>query len=181
MLDALHQEHLNIARLLDILRQKLFAIRSEQPVRYGLMRDVLCYLSEVADQQHHPREDLIYDYYLKYRCEDPQLKERLKVEHKAVAVAGKELREMVDMILMDAVIPLDQLVSKLESFIVLQQSHMDFEEGELFPELKKMLTEDDWRNLEQQWQYRISDDPLFGREVAERYQDLFNRLRLARA
>ena len=54
MLDALHQEHLNIARLLDILRQKLFAIRSEHPVRYGLMRDVLCYLSEVADQQHHP-------------------------------------------------------------------------------------------------------------------------------
>ncbi|MBP8173432.1 MAG: hemerythrin domain-containing protein [Aeromonadaceae bacterium] len=181
MLDALHQEHLNIARLLDILRQKLFAIRSEQPVRYGLMRDVLCYLSEVADQQHHPREDLIYDYYLKYRCDDLQLKERLKVEHKAVAAAGKELREMVDMILMDAVIPLEQLVSKLEAFIVLQQSHMDFEEGELFPDLRQALTEDDWRNLEQQWQYRISDDPLFGREVAERYQDLFNRLRLANA
>ena len=31
------------------------------------------------------------------------------------------------------------------------------------------------------WEFRISDDPLFGREVAERYQDLFNRLRLANA
>ena len=72
-------------------------------------------------------------------------------------------------------------MSKLEAFIVLQQSHMDFEEGELFPELRQALNEDDWRNLEQQWQYRISDDPLFGRQVAERYQDLFNRLRMARA
>ena len=67
MLDGLHLEHLNIAKLLDVLRDKLFAIRSEKPIHYRLLKDILCYLSEVADQRHHPQEDLIYDYYLKYR------------------------------------------------------------------------------------------------------------------
>ncbi len=178
MLQALHQEHINIARLLDVLRQQLFAIRSEHPVRYRLLKDVLSYLSEVSDQCHHPQEDLIYDYYLKYRCQDDQITTRLHQEHELVVEAGKELAALVDMILMDAVIPLDQLMAKLESFIVLQQRHMDFEESEVFPELRTSLTEDDWRHLEQNWHYRTADDPLFGREVAERYRDLSNSISL---
>ncbi len=172
MLQALHQEHINIARLLDLLRQQLFAIRGEKPVRYRLLKDVLSYLSEVADQCHHPQEDLIYDYYLKYRCDDDQITSRLKQEHDEVVVAGKELTELVDMILMDAVIPLEQLTAKLESFIVLQQRHMDFEETEVFPELRTQLTEDDWRHLEQHWRYKTADDPVFGRQIADRYRDL---------
>jgi hemerythrin-like domain-containing protein len=178
MLSELHQEHINIAKLLDLLRQQLFAIRSEKAVRYRLLKNILCYLSEVSDQCHHPQEDLIYDYYLKYRCDDDQITQRLKNEHELVVTSGKELTELVDMILMDAVIPLDQLTAKLEAFIVLQQRHMDFEEGEVFPELRAKLTEDDWRHLEQNWRYKMADDPLFGREVAERYQDLSDSLGL---
>ena len=49
MLSELHREHINIAKLLDLLRQQLFAIRSEKEVRYRLLRDILSYLSEVSD------------------------------------------------------------------------------------------------------------------------------------
>ena len=178
MLSELHREHINIAKLLVLLRQQLFAIRSEKEVRYRLLRDILSYLCEVSGQCHHPQGDLIYDYYLKYRCQDDQITDRLKHEHELVVVAGKELTELVEMILMDAVIPLDQLTAKLESFIVLQQRHMDFEEGEVFPELRAKLTEDDWRHLEQNWRYKTADDPLFGREVAERYRDISGSLGL---
>ena len=172
MLHELHQEHLNIAKLLDLLRQQLFAIRAEKPVRYRLLKDILGYLSEVADQYHHPQEDLIYDYYLKFRCTDDQVSSRLKAEHERVVLAGQELTAMVDMILMDAVIPLDQLTAKLEAFIVLQQCHMDYEESEVFPLLRTKLTEDDWRHLEQNWRSKKAEDPLFGRVVAERYRDI---------
>ena len=72
----------------------------------------------------------------------------------------------------------DQVAAKLEQFIVLQQRHMDFEEGQVFPELRAKLTEDDWRHLEQNWQHRKADDPLFGREVAERFRELSERLHL---
>ena len=41
MLDILHQDHINIAKLLNVLRDILAAIRSENPVRFNLLRDVL--------------------------------------------------------------------------------------------------------------------------------------------
>jgi hemerythrin-like domain-containing protein len=36
MLSSLHKDHLNITRLLTLLKQKLAAIRNEQPVSYFL-------------------------------------------------------------------------------------------------------------------------------------------------
>ena len=80
------------------------------------------------------------------------------------------------MILMDAVIPLDYVAAALEQFIALQQKHLDYEESTVFPLLRRSLTEDDWRHLEHNWAHMTVDDPLFGREIAERYQDLATQL-----
>lgn len=80
------------------------------------------------------------------------------------------------MILMDAVIPLDSVATALEQFIALQQQHLDYEESTIFPLLRRSLTEDDWRHLEHNWMHMTEDDPLFGREVKERYQDLAAQL-----
>ena len=55
MLSSLHKDHLNITRLLTLLKQKLAAIRNEQPVSYFLLRDVVDYLREVSDKYHHPK------------------------------------------------------------------------------------------------------------------------------
>ena len=177
MLDILHQEHINIAKLLDVLRDNLAAIRSEKPVRFNLLKDALSYLREVADTHHHPREDLIYDYFSAYRCSDPSVvTTTLKEQHKQIVSSGEALQEMVDMILMDAVIPLDYVATELEQFIALQQKHLDYEESTIFPLLRRALTEDDWRHLEHNWANMTLDDPLFGREVAERYQDLAAQL-----
>ena len=58
---------------------------------------------------------------------------RLHEEHARLLDAGTELKEMVEMILMDAVIPLDQFVARLEQFIEQQEAHMNYEEGVIFP------------------------------------------------
>ena len=177
MLDILHQEHINIAKLLNVLRDILAAIRSEKAVRFNLLRDVLSYLREVADTQHHPREDLIYDYFTTYRCSDPSIvTSELKEQHKQIVRSGEDLQELVAMILMDAVIPLDTVAAALEQFIALQQQHLDYEESIIFPQLRRALTEDDWRHLEHNWVHMTEDDPLFGREIKERYQDLATQL-----
>ncbi len=177
MLDTLHQDHVNISRLLNVLRDNLAAIRSEKPVKFSLLKDALVYLSEVSDTYHHPREDLIYDYYVAYRSHDEEpVTNMLKEQHKEIIASGQQLLELVDMILMDAVIPLDTVAVALEQFIALQQKHLDYEESIIFPLLRKNLTEDDWRHLEHNWEHKIVDDPLFGREVAERYQDLSTQL-----
>ena len=178
MLSSLHKDHLNIARLLTLLKHKLAAIRHEQQVSYFLLRDVVDYLREVSDKHHHPKEDMIYDYYLKYRVVEGEVANRLHEEHASLLVAGTELKEMVEMILMDAVIPLEQFTAKLEQFIEQQEAHMNYEEGVIFPHLRDSLTEDDWRQLEQLWQNRAINDPLFGVEVSQHFQALAKQLSL---
>lgn len=178
MLASLRQDHLNIAKLLQLLKYKLVAIRSEQPISYFLIRDVVDYLREVSDTYHHPKEDLIYDYYLKYRVVEGEVANRLHEEHARLLEAGTELKEMVEMILLDAVIPLDQFTARLEQFIEQQEAHMNYEEGVIFPHLRDSLTEDDWRHLEQLWQNRAINDPLFGAEVSQHFQALSRQLSL---
>jgi hemerythrin-like domain-containing protein len=181
MLDILHKDHKNIVKLLNFLRETLVAIRDEQPVPYRTLNDALIYLSEVPDMYHHPREDMIYAYYSRYRSQQPtgeNITSVLEQQHLQLVHDGESLREQVSMVLMDAVVPLDQMASNLESFVNLQQSHLDYEEGVVFPQLKQALTEDDWRNIEQSWNSKIEDDPLFGRTVAEQYQELAERLNL---
>ncbi|MGY3941576.1 hemerythrin domain-containing protein [Aeromonas tecta] len=178
MLSSLRQDHLNITKLLQLLKYKLVAIRGEQPISYFLIRDVVDYLREVSDKYHHPKEDLIYDYYLKYRVVEGEVASRLHEEHARLLEAGTELKEMVEMILLDAVIPLDQFTARLEQFIALQEAHMNYEEGTIFPQLRDSLTEDDWRHLEQLWQNRAITDPLFGAEVSQHFQALSRQLSL---
>lgn len=180
MLDILHKEHKNIVKLLNFLRETLVAIRDEQPVPYRMLNDALIYLSEVPDMYHHPREDMIYAYYTRYRSQESgeNITSVLEQQHLQLVRDGAALREQVSMVLMDAVVPLEQMASDLENFANLQQSHLDYEEGVVFPRLRSALTEDDWRNLEQSWNSKIEDDPLFGRTVAEQYQELAERLNL---
>lgn len=178
MLSSLHKDHLNIAKLLQLLKNKLAAIRSEQRISYFLIRDVVDYLREVSDKVHHPKEDLIYDYYLKYRVVEGEVANRLHEEHARLLEAGTELKEMVEMILMDAVIPLDEFTVRLEQFIDQQEAHMNYEEGVIFPHLRDSLTEDDWRQLEQLWHNRAISDPLFGIEVSQHFQALAKQLSL---
>lgn len=176
MLSRLRQDHRNIGQLLALLKHKHNAILVEQPISYFLVRDVIDYLKEVSDRIHHPKEELIYHYYLKYHAQDGQLAARLAREHQALTQAGDELKALVEMILLDAVIPLNKLVMQLQCFVSLQEAHMAFEEQEIFATLCEIFTEDDWRHLEQQWQHHIGDDPLFGRNISKQYQHLAERL-----
>ncbi|PJG58453.1 hemerythrin domain-containing protein [Aeromonas cavernicola] len=178
MLSSLHEDHLNITRLLALLKHKLAAIRTEKTISYFLVRDVINYLRDVSDKHHHPKEDLIYEHYLKYRVVEGEIANRLHQEHATLLEAGAELKGMVEVILLDAVIPLEQFTAKLERFIALQESHMNYEEGVIFPLLRSALTEDDWRYLEQHWHHKSMDDPLFGGQISQHYQALANRLSL---
>ncbi len=178
MLASLHKDHLNISRLLALLKHKLAVIRNEQPVSYFLLLNVVDYLREVSDKYHHPKEEMIYDYYLKYRVVEGEVANRLQEEHARLLEAGAELKEMVEMILMDAVIPLDQFTARLEQFVALQEAHINYEEGVIFPHLRDSLTEDDWRHLEQIWHNRAIGDPLFGAEISQHFQALAKRLSL---
>lgn len=178
VLSIIHNDHKNIAKLLNVLTDKLARIKLEEEVDYRLIRDIVNYLQTYSGKFHHPLEDSIYEYYLKYRVVDDSVANRLAQEHHNLEHISSELKEMIDSILLDAIVSRDDIIEKLEQFVSLQKSHLNYEESEILPAIKASLTADDWRQLEQNWHHDPQDDPLFGRSVADQYKSLAKRLSL---
>lgn len=184
MLDFIKNDHRNMKILLDVLQQKVVALRNEQPVRYALIRDIVEYLKTYSGKYHHPYEDIIYDYYLAHKTQQNKAINHLESEHEAIAEATDELCSTIEMILLDAIVPLEQFVDQLDEYVRQQLRHMKFEDEQIIPALERELTDDDWKTITDslphdslreglsidELMYQL--DPLFGQEVAERYKAL---------
>ena len=180
MIESIHQDHKNIMELLHVLRNKVNLLKEDNKIDYKVIKSIIIYLKKYADKYHHPMEDLIYAYYLKYRVVSDLVANRLTDEHKQLKIITTELDDMVDTVLLDAIIPKEVLIEKLELFVTRQQQHLDYEEQKVLPAIKKSLTPDDWENLRQQWKHHEYVDPLFGDKISQEFNllaGLLNRER----
>lgn len=175
MLETIHTEHGYINRLLNILRQKLVAIQNGQPVNYSLIKDIVEYLQKHAECCHHPKEDLLYRYYQSHYASSDEM-QSLEAEHIELAKLTHEFSDAVDMILMDAVIPLDVFAEKLNTFVSRQKAHLEFEEKHILPLIRRTFTAEDWVAVSAEYE-ECDCDPLFGDKVSERYRNLAERLK----
>ncbi|WP_027857194.1 hemerythrin domain-containing protein [Marinobacterium jannaschii] len=174
ILNELHQDHINLNKLLVILRHKVEKLRSGEHPNFGLMGDVVEYISTYADAYHHPREDRMYEY-LRGRSDNLDLAiDDCIAQHRHLKKLGEELCESVDSILHDAVMPMDEFTDKLAAFVEEQSTHLNFEEGSLFPLVQGVATENDWATLNND--LPSVEDPLFGEKQAARYAELYQEL-----
>lgn len=176
LLESIHREHGYMNRLIAVLEQKLQLLEDEKPINYAIVKEVVDYLQEFSELNHHPKEDLIYQYYVEH-FNDASAIEDLVAEHHALAKVTAGFSEVVEMILNDAVIPQHLFMVKLETFVERVKGHLEFENQHILPLLKKNLTEKDWLYLETQWSEQ--NDPIFGDVVAGKYRHLAARLNVA--
>lgn len=172
MLTIIHNDHANMGLLLALLRKKTPLLEENEKVDYRLIKTVVTYLKNYADQFHHPLEDLIYDYYIKHRLVSDEVAGRLSQEHKVIKKVTVELDALLDIILLDAIVAKEHFIKKLSEFIDLQTAHLAYEEQYILPEIAKSLSAEDWTNLALQWQDQEYIDPLFGDNVSEQYRAL---------
>ena len=176
MIEKIHQDHRNIMQLIQVLSNKVNLLKEDKKIDYQLIKAIINYLKNYSDKYHHPMEDLIYAYYLKYRVVPDEVANRLSDEHKQLKVITRELADMVDMILLDAIVPKDLFIEKLELFVTRQKQHLNYEEKEILPAIKSTLSPDDWMNLSQQWKHHEYIDPLFGDRISEEFKVLADRI-----
>lgn len=176
MLDIIHNDHRNINQLLRILRKKIKSLECDERINYRLIKAIISYLRNYADKYHHPMEDMIYAYYLKYRVVSDDIANRLADEHQQIKQATIDLEELVEMVLLDAIVPQQVCIDRLRSYVELQAMHLMYEESQILPAIRESLDADDWSNLQQQWQHNHYDDPLFGDKIAEEYKALAERI-----
>lgn len=168
--NIISREHSYMVRLLVILDQKLNFLKQEKPINYLIINDIISYLQRHSEMTHHPKEDLIYHYFLEHYGDNHNIANLLE-EHKNLSETTKEFSDLLEMVLQDAVVPNDVFCERLEHFIHQQKKHLDFEEREILPTLKRHFTVQDWLAVEKLWGSEDSD-PLFGQSIDKEYQRL---------
>ena len=160
LLDELHQDHINVDKLLGILAGEFDRYSAMGAADFDIALDVVRYLTDYSDRYHHPREDLMYDRLL---LRLPQVGSDIKqviAQHDELASAGRNLKEHLAAVESDALVTRDSLQQVGEAYIAQLRAHMFSEEDVFFPIAARHLKDTDWEEIESE--LRVSPDPVFG-------------------
>ena len=175
-----HAEHVNIARLLDLLEERVAEFHQGERPDYALMSDILYYMRHFADRVHHPPEDVAY---ARLAERDPSVQllvNRLLQEHCVIATAGEELLNCLKEISEDVLAPRSHLEAATATYVVYYRHRLATEERLVLPRAARLLTGEDWAAVAAAVPAR--SDPLFGDDMLERLEVLRRQIdRVAQA
>lgn len=170
VIDALRQEHANMAKLLDALERQLAIFERGDVPDYDIIRGIVDYSLSYPDFYHHPKEDRVFR---KLQARDPRAAEAvgdLLAEHEELAALTHKFATVVENVLQEAEIPRESFERLARTFIERSRHHMEHEDTVFFPAAGKALTPQDWSDIEAQLVGR--EDPLFGPATEERFETL---------
>lgn len=171
-LHDLRTDHANVARLLELLSMQLEILLGHGSPDYGLMGDVMHYVTNYPDLFHHPKEDLVFD---KLKARDTGIDETLDalvVEHRAILHSGNDLvRALRDAEYDPCPASRDRVEVLGWKYVGDLRRHMMTEDRDVFPVAETKLGPRDWAEIEARVETR--EDPLFGGIVAKHYGRLY--------
>ena len=165
-----HGEHVNFARLLDLLEKEVATVQTGGQPKYALMREIVYYLRHYPDRFHHPREDIAF---ARLIAHDPDLElplNRLMQEHRVIAMAGEELLNYLNDVDSNAsLMNRAKVEAAAATYLMYYRHHLEKEEKEILPRAAQLLTQEDWDAVAA---VSAHPDPVFGEEFEARYQEL---------
>ncbi|HVC11623.1 MAG TPA: hemerythrin domain-containing protein [Burkholderiales bacterium] len=173
---AWHAEHVNFARLLDLLEGQIAVFHAGERPNYELMLDITSYLRHYPDRIHHPREDVAFARLVERDAGLRAQINRLAQEHRVLATAGGELLERLNEAIDEQVVTREAVEAAAATYLVYYRAHLAAEEKEILPRAAQLLTREDWAAVAAATP--AGRDPLFGDESEERYRELRRRIAL---
>ncbi|MEE8321283.1 MAG: hemerythrin domain-containing protein [Gammaproteobacteria bacterium] len=172
MLDILHQEHIHISKLMDVLEEQIRLLQENGDADLRLIAEIAEYIMNYPDIYHHPKEDLIFELLRRKDDEIVPVIDQLISEHKTMAEMAITLSGLLGNSLTKESPEL--LVEQLQRYIGLTRTHMNVEENILFPRAKQLLTDDDWAETDAG--FTSQGDPLLGDVIHKQYRNIYNSI-----
>lgn len=169
-----HAEHLNFARLLDLLEEQVGVFHRGERPNYNLMGTIVYYMRNFGDRVHHPREDVAYARLVE---RDPGMQvvvNRLLQEHRVIATVGEALLDRLNEADGDVISSRAALEAAAAMYLVYYRNHLSTEERHAMPRAAQLLTREDWAAVTAA--VPASPDPLFGKNVEERFAELHKQI-----
>ena len=172
ILDLLHQDHLNISRLLDIFEKQIDVMHMGEDPNYRLLQDIMHYMGHYPDAFHHPREEKIFEKIKNNNADIDGIVKRLADEHLKMAEQGVNITDKLTEIFNGSIVSMAAIYELSKDYLELMRNHINCEESELFPQVKELVSEQDWQDINESVSH--IDDPLFGKTVEDFYQYLYS-------
>lgn len=123
IIEQLHQDHLNLSRLLDVMEIKIQKLKAGEMPNYQLLCDLVEYIGQYADKFHHPREDQLYHHFAGQDEILDQQMQACEIQHADLRMLSKEVAEKVHAIMHDAVTPMQAFIERLETFVQRERAY----------------------------------------------------------
>ena len=167
---AWQAEHLNFAKLLDLLEEQLDRFHTGTHPDYELMLDIMFYMTHYPDLVHHPREDVALEIVKKRQPGTGPLVDELTRQHAIIKKCGEELVADIGFVVDGSILSREQVEAPGREYIEHFRKHMQSEENEILPLFAKLLHASDWSAINAT--VKPHKDPLFGGGEEERYASL---------
>jgi len=171
----LHSEHSQMAKVLHALDEQIRAFDAKgEPLDHELLKKTAEYVSDYPEKCHHPKEDLVFR---KMSHRDPAAAAGLRDlidEHKELARLTERFESMVTTMPDEPTLPAEDLNNLIRYFVDYYFHHMNMEEKHFFPMALRVLSSDDWAEIE--FAFFDRADPLFDDTADERFQTLRNEI-----
>lgn len=142
---------------------------------FGTLRAMLFYIDEFPERLHHAKESSLL--FPRLRSRSPEAREvldRLDHEHEQGERAIRELEHALLAFEMMGMARRDAFEEAARHYVDFYLTHMRLEETEILPLAERMLTAEDWVELDAA--FSLNRDPLTGHSPDEEYRALFTRI-----
>jgi hemerythrin-like domain-containing protein len=165
-----HADHVNFAKLLQLLDDQLALFHEGDTPQYELMLDIMYYMTHYCDVVHHPKEDLLF---VELKARDKSIAreiDELIEQHTTLKDVGEKLVHDLDDIVNGSISSREHVEAAARRYVTELRNHMRAEETEILPLAARLLHNKDWAAIDKA--IRDVPDPLFGSGAEARYDAL---------
>ena len=175
-LRIIHDEH---AALSAMLRSIVLLLgqhrRSGTLPDFAALRAMLFYVDEFPEQRHHRKEsELLFPKLRARTAEAGAVLDRLDQDHARGESAIRELEHALLAFEMMGESRRADFEAAAQKYVDFYAQHMALEEGQILPLAERVLTAQDWAELDAA--FAANRDPLTGHEPEDDYRALFSRI-----
>ena len=173
-LTLISQDHSNLWRLATTVDQVASEIETGAPVEQPFFNAVFDYIEQFVDRSHHPKEDDYLFRLLRLRStEAAAILDPLQEEHREGPQKLSTLRAYVQQAARGE-LPATEFAAHLKTYTAGLKSHIHQEEKFAMPLARKVLTPQDWTEIDSA--FLDNEDPLFGEKAQAEFRELFHRI-----
>lgn len=174
ILQGLHEDHVNLSKVAALVAAELAEIEDGGSADYGLLEDIMVYVTGYPDTYHHPAEDIVFAQLRLTAPEAGRDIDAMLIEHVALIAAGKEFLGTIRTVADEALVTRSEFLTKGHAYLELLSEHMNKEETGLFRLAAERLGPQDWAAIDAR--VEAIADPLFGPAVAADFRRLWVRI-----